>query len=184
MRKLILNSKYTIHQKLVLIVLFLITFLYGFTSNILIISGEYINSKTQLIDYIFPLLLPVSIYIFILIFSKQGIIFDSDKLSYCQFIFGIPIKKEKIYLKDITDVSVLTVNISQKFNFFSAANPDLAERFSLRKIYLLNENHSIKRLIISLKNKELSDKVVTQIQNEFNYNLNNYSPPRSIGRRR
>lgn len=163
---------------------FIITFFLGVLSVSAIIAGFYIENEAELIDYIFPLLLPLSFYIFILLFSKQGVVINNGELKYAEFIFGKVFTKKEINLNGITDISILTMSASQKFAFVSAAKPDLAASIVLNKVCLLNENHSKKILVFSTKKRLFAEKIVNEIKKEFNYNFRKYSPPRSSRRRR
>ncbi len=184
MKKIIIGSKYSIHQKLMFVLMFFFTFLIGGSHIIIIILGLYDQLDENIVyKIIYPLLFPFSFYIFILFFSKQGIVIDKGFLFYSQFFFGKPFSKKEIKLNGITDTSILTYDIQQKFAFFSAAKPDLAEKTSIKKVFLLNENHSKKELVLSTKKIEFAEKIADEINAKFNFKFKKYSPPR-IRRRR
>jgi hypothetical protein len=184
MKKIIINSKFSTHQKLVLTVLFLVTFFLGSLSVLAIITGFYRENEAFLMDYITPLLFPLSIYLFILLFSKQGVLFDEGKLKYAEFIFETVFAKKEIDLTNITDISILTYNVTQKFAFVSGARPDLAEDTALNKVYVLNENHSKKIFVLSTRKRKFAEKIVDEISKELNFKFKKYSPPRVSRRRR
>lgn len=184
MKEIIIESKYSIHQKLMFVLMFFFTFLIGGSHIILIILGLYDELDENIVyKIIYPLLFPFSFYIFILFFSKQGIVINRDSLFYSQFFFGKPFSKKEIKLNGITDTSILTYDIHQKFAFFSAAKPDLAEKVSIKKVFLLNEKHTKKELVLSTKKIESAKKIIEEINAEFNFKFKNYSPPR-VRRRR
>ena len=185
MKKIIIESKYSIHQKLMFILMFFFTFLIGGSHIILIVLGLYDQFDENIVyKIVYPLLFPFSIYIFILFFSKQGILIEKDSLFYSQFFFDRPFSKKEIKLNGITDTSILTYNIQQKFAFFSAAKPDLAENVSIKKVFLLNEKHTKKEFVLSTKKIESANKIIEEINKEFNFKFKKYSPPRVRQRRR
>lgn len=128
-------------------------------------------------DYLALFLLVVSFGILGLLLSKEGIIIDNHKLFNSQFIFGKPYLKTEIKLFNMTDICMLNCDMSQKLAFISAAKPNFSEIIKVSKIYLLNENHSQKRLAFSTRKKEHAELIMKEIQNEFGLKYNHYNPP-------
>ncbi|SEE67180.1 hypothetical protein SAMN04487765_3723 [Tenacibaculum sp. MAR_2010_89] len=182
MKKIIINSKFTSHQKLMLFLFFIFTFGIGVLYLLGLIPSEEMNTKRS--DYIAIAFLPISVYIFALFFSKQGVVIKERKLKYSQFIFGFPFLMKNIELTNITDVSVLSSSGAQKFAFVSAGNPDLAVSSEIYKIVLLNENHSSKFLLMITRKKDLAEKMANGLSKELHLEYNIYSPPIVRRRRR
>ncbi|RBW62920.1 hypothetical protein DS884_00990 [Tenacibaculum sp. E3R01] len=64
MKKIIINSKFTSHQKLMLFLFFIFTFGIGVLYLLGLIPSEEMNTKRS--DYIAIAFLPISVYIFAL----------------------------------------------------------------------------------------------------------------------
>lgn len=168
-----------------LAVFMIITFIIGLPSLIFLFielpdQPDYVNG---VLDYFFAFLFFVSIYLFMLLFSKQGIITENGKLKYSLFVFGIPFRSKKIELENITDVTILTNGASQKLAWVSAANPDLSVDTYINKVVLLNKNHSSKYIILISRKRDLAEKIVNSLIEELSLEYNFYSPP-VISRRR
>lgn len=73
-------------------------------------------------------------------------------------------------------VSVLKFRRKQKFAFFTSANPDLSQRFNFFDICLLNEKHTRRQTVISLKNEENAQKAIGFLTANFNLKFEVYSP--------
>ena len=165
MKKTIINSRFTGHQKLMLAVFMVITFIIGFPSFIFLfidIPGEP-NYVYGFFDYFYALLFFVCILLFILLFSKQGIIIDNENLKYSLFIFGRPFFTKKIALENKTDVTILTTGTTQKLAWFSAARPDLSVSTKILEIVLLNKNHSNKESILITRKKVYAEKIIDSL---------------------
>ncbi|SHI68182.1 hypothetical protein SAMN04488096_103297 [Mesonia phycicola] len=185
MKKTIINSKFTGQQKLMLTVFMIIAFLIGLPTLIYLFiempgQPNYVNSFS---DYFFSSLFFVSIFLFMLLFSKQGIITDNGNLKYSLFIFGIPFLSKKINLENITDITILTYRASQKLAWVSVANPDLSVSTEISKVVLLNSNHSYKDIILITRRRDYAEKIIKSLNEELNLEYNIYSPP-VISRRR
>ena len=159
----------------------LVTFFIGFPSLFFIllsISGDPIY-EYESGDYILVIFFFISIFMFALLFSKQGIYFKDGKLNYAQFIFGKPFLWKKINLTDITDVSILTANGSQKLAFVLGGNPDLAVSTELNKVCLLNKDHTTKLFLLTTRRRDYAEKIIKELMKELKLEFNLYSPPTS-----
>ncbi|MBR8537795.1 hypothetical protein KDU71_19645 [Carboxylicivirga sediminis] len=158
-----------------LILFFIFSFIVG-TGEVI---GIAISDSLDLYpgDYIALLLFIISPGILILLLSKEGILISKDQLYNSQFIFGKPYFKTKIDLQNMKDISILNYNMAQRLVFISAANPNFAEKIRVSKVFLLNENHSQKRLVLSTKRMEHAELLVREIENAFALNHTDYNPP-------
>jgi len=175
MKKLIVKSGLTSHQRFMLTIFCAFFFIVG-TSEIIGIT-LFPTMKLHTGDYIALFLFVVSLGILFLLLSKEGIIIDNHRLFNSQFIFGKPYFKTEIQLLNMTDISIMNYDMSQKLVFVSAVKPDFSEDIRVSKIYILNENHSQKRLVFSTIKRERAELIMKEIQNEFNFKFNHYNPP-------
>jgi hypothetical protein len=183
MKKIIINSQFTGHQKFMLSIGFIFTFTIGgftlFGITYCLIKGI----STDVADYIFLLLFPLSIFLFMLLLSKQGIIINNGELKYSQFIFKHPFMKKNIDITNVTDVCIILSNGTQKLAFVFGGNPDLAVNIESYRIFLLNKNHSSKLELITTRKSDLADQVIKGLTDELNLEYNTYNPP-VVARRR
>lgn len=175
MKKVIVKSGLTSHQRFMLIILCAFFFIVG--KSEIIERTLFPIMKLHIGNYIVVFLHVVSLGILGLLLSKEGIIIDSHKLFNSKFIFGKPYFMTEIKLLNMTDICISNYEMSQKLAFITAAKPDLSETIRVSKIYLLNENHSQKRLVISTFKKEHAELIMKEIQNEFGFKFNHYNPP-------
>ena len=66
--------------------------------------------------------------------------------------------------------------MSQKMAWFSNAKPDLANEFDTFNVTLLNNKHTYKELLISLRNDNNSNKAIRFLASEFKLIEEVYSP--------
>jgi hypothetical protein len=103
----------------------------------------------------------VTSFFIVVFFSKNGLVHEGDKIYTGVFIGQILLLKNRINLTDKRACSILKFRKSQKYSFFTAARPDLAHEFNAFDIYLLNDRHTKKSRILSLK-KESNSKIAVQ----------------------
>lgn len=176
MEKIILKSGLSGHQKFVLFLLFIVTFFLGSVMFLALIMGWTRDVELGIIDYVLFFFLPLSFLSLLHLLSKDGILIDSNKLFSTKFIFGFPWSKRKADLEGITDISILSFQGNQKYMFAFVANPDKGYSVSIYKIYLLNEKHTIKRILFTTKDRELAEKTIDQINKTFQFNYYKYNP--------
>ncbi len=182
MKKIILDSKFSLFQKVTLFVGFIITLYYGGMGSYLWILGQFDDLGN--IVFVFPVLLLISIPLFMLLFSKQGIVMVEQKLYYAFFFFKKPFYKKKIALDNITDVSILTFDAKEKFTYVFNTIHDINPKIEFQELYLLNANHTQKTFVISSTKREQIKKAASAISATLNFKIKTYSPPRSKRRRR
>lgn len=143
-----------------------------------LIMGYFNESGISIQDYFVVLIFPliISIALLTLLLAKKGVLIIDDKIYRAQYIFGYLLLKKRIDFSDITDISILRYDGQVKYNFFSAAKPDLDYQVEINKIYLLNEKHTIKRLLISTLNNDLAEKGVEKIKSHFKLRYKLYNP--------
>ena len=92
----------------------------------------------------------------VLFFSKKGLLEKNKTIYNAIFLHRTVVFKSKVELKDVTACSILRFRKSQKFAFFSAARPDLANEFKAFDIYLLNQKHTKKAKLFTLRKEKNS----------------------------
>ncbi|MFV8226906.1 hypothetical protein [Christiangramia aquimixticola] len=166
--KLILETSFSLHQKIILI---------GFSLIPLMFIIELIEKRLNWKGYIFFIIaLLLFCYLISLAFSKKGLIKKNQKLYKAKFFKGIILFKQKINLKDRPVVSILKFKKSQKFAFFSAAKPDLGESFNSFEIFILNRTHYKRDSIMYFKKEESSQEAVKFLTNDFPLKHEIFSP--------
>ena len=167
--KIILENRFTTHQKISLLLYIGAPFL------ISIISLAKINLNYK--GYIMLLLL-ILIYGFLICLSvtKRGFIKYNSNLYRGLFFKDNLVLKKRIDLKNKPKVSILKFKKSQKLAFFSAARPDLATEFNSFEINILNERHTKREEIIILKDKVNAEKAIKFLTLHFDLTHEIYSP--------
>lgn len=137
-------------------------FLFGYFYQL-----HFVKGIIALIIFLFLLLLTI---------SKKGLVKDTHQLYTGIFIFNTLVFKKRVDLRNKTCFSILKFRKSQKYAFFSAAKPDAAHSFNTFDIYLLNEKHTEKDMLISLKKEKNSTLASDFISSFKDYRYEIYSP--------
>ena len=132
-----------------------------------------LNTKGHLI--LLAAILGTSFFV-ILFFSKKGLAEKSGVTYNAVYLGDFLILKKKIDFNDKTACSVLKFKKSQKYPFFSAAKPDLAHEFNAFDIYLLNQRHTKKTKLFSLKKESNSKLAIDFLTNHTELKHEIYSP--------
>lgn len=167
--KLIIKPKFTLHQKIHLII---------FVGSIpIIIIVEMLRINLNLLGY-FTLLFFILIYfvIFSFAFSKIGFLKLHENLYRGLFVYGKLLFKKKIDLKNRNKIATLKFKRYRKLAFISRAKPDLSEKFNSFEINLLNEKHTERDLIIILENEIDSRKLISFLESNFTLKHENFNP--------
>lgn len=168
MESIILEYRFNNHQKVILSLLpALLIFL------IFEMSSVSLNTKGFLFVFLCSLLI---IFLIGRVFSSRGLIAKNNKLYIGVFYFKVLFFKKQIDLKEWTKISILKFNRRQKFAFFTSANPDLAERFNAFDVCLLNNKHTKRLKLISLKKEVNSQNAIRFLNTNFSLKYETYSP--------
>ena len=111
-----------------------------------------------------------------MVFSRRGLVVKNDKLYIGVFYFNILIYKKHLDLSEWTKLSILKFRRNQKFAFFTSANPDLSQRFNFFDVCLLNDKHTRRHTMISLKKEESAQNVIGFLSSNFNLKFEIYGP--------
>ncbi len=168
MHKIALESRYSLHQK---VMLFGFSFI-AFTGFFNLIS-ENLNMLGYLIAFLF---FTLSIYFLALAFSKKGLLKRGQKLYKTSSFLGFIIFRRKISIIERPIVSILKFKKKQKFAFVSSANPDQSETFNSFEIFVLNQRHTKRDSVIYFKKKENADKAIDFLTTNFPLKHEIFSP--------
>jgi hypothetical protein len=168
MSHIILEDRFSTHQKIVFFIFLelpLINFLASFFKNFNALNFLFI---------ILIGLLTLSVLGFSLI--KLGFIEDHGKLYLGNFLCGKLIFKEKVKLKNKPKLCILKFKKRQRLGFMSSAKPNMCEEFECFDVNILNENHTKRNNIISLKEETNSQKAVSFLTTKFHLKHEIYHP--------
>ena len=166
---LILGSRFSSHQKTHILLYF--------AAPLFIISVSLLLQSQSLNKFSIGLfILLLCGFVISLAYSRKGLKVKNGDLYRCLFLVGQLFMKKKISQEDKLDFSVLKFKKSQKMAWFSAARPDLATGFDTFEITLLNENHTNKNLLISVKEEKYADQVIEFLKKNTTLNHSTYQP--------
>ena len=175
MESIIIKNELTLYQKTLLVGVSLLMF--GVTYNIL--ADQFLDSQGDVMEVphylaIFPLL--IGLALFLVLFVKKGLIVDDKKLYRAYFLFGKNIYKSQVDLTDITDISIFKIRTKESVEFYRPG-PGPAEFTNMfYKIYILNERHTYKDLILESTDEDVINYVADFLQKELGLQLNPYDP--------
>lgn len=165
---LILEDSFSTHQKI---------HLYAISSPVVAILLELLQvdlswTSPFFVFFFVNLLLLVTVFAF----SKKGFSKSNGKLYKAKFFRGRVLYRSSINILDRPVVSILKFKRSRKYAFFSAAKPDLASSFNSFEVYILNERHTKRDLLMRLKSKEKAEKAIEFLCSEQLLKHEVYSP--------
>ncbi|WP_437369685.1 hypothetical protein [Maribacter litoralis] len=114
-------------------------------------------------------------YSIIMMFSKNGLAVKNNELYKADFFLGKLIFKSKVKLSDNPAFSILKLRKRQKV-IYSVASPDASYGLISYDIYLLNEKHTQKKCVMSLRNEMSSKKASEFISTYTELKFEIYSP--------
>jgi len=168
MKKLILEYKYSGHQKLNLIIFAFLNF-----SLLLFFFNQIPKTQGFTGFIIFGTTFTILV---IQIVSKRGFLIKDNKLYCALFFFGNSIFKKKMDLNNKPAFSILRFNKKQKFAFVSIAKPDMVYNYKSFDIYLLNQNHTKRWFVLSLKKEINSKKTIDFLTTNTSLKFEKFSP--------
>jgi len=169
MDRIVLEHRFTTHQKISIL------FYMGAPLIFIIFTllRRDLNEKGYVALLVFCLIYCLLIAI---AFLKRGFIKIGTNLYRGSFLFNKLIFKTKIDFTKRPKLSILKFKKNQKLAFFSVANPDIASEFNAFDIYVLNENHTKRDLLLSLKDENNAKKGVAFLTHNFNLKYEDFSP--------
>ncbi|MFY0604256.1 MAG: hypothetical protein JXQ93_09915 [Flavobacteriaceae bacterium] len=169
MKKIILEYRFTNHQK--------ITFLIYLGAPFLIIIFLLLRNSQNATDYII-LSLCFICYAFLIsiAFLKRGLLKMNSYLYKGSFFLGILFFKTQIDISKTPKIAVLKFRKSRKLAWFSDAKPDLAVEYNSFEINILNDSHTKRKPILDLKKKENIELTTNFLISNFDLKYENYNP--------
>lgn len=97
MKKIIFHSGFTFHQKFILVVLSVILLYKSLIIYSVLLVGFYDKPTISGAQYIYLLSFPLALFVFGLLFSKEGLLIDNRNLYQARFLLGKPITRKKFH---------------------------------------------------------------------------------------
>jgi len=168
--KLILESRFTTHQKTHIILSIGAPFLFVI---FILIKNMPLNLIGNLILLVFLIFYALLVCI---AFTKRGLLKYNENLYRGVYFKGKLLIKKKIDLTNKVSVAILKFKRSQKMAWFSVAKPDLSSKFNNFDITLLNQKHTNKDHLLTLFNEEHAKKAIDFLEKNFSLKYEVYSP--------
>ncbi|WP_029036696.1 hypothetical protein [Salinimicrobium xinjiangense] len=166
--KLILQDSFTTHQKIHLL---------GLSSPVLVIIIDLLGLGLHWSSPFFILFFAAIILIVAIIaFSKKGFLKSDGKLFKARFFRGKVLFASSINILDRPVISILKFRRSRKYAFFSAAKPDLASSFNSFEVYVLNDRHIKRDLLMRLTSEEKAQQAIGFLTSDLLLRHEIYSP--------
>lgn len=146
--QIVLEYNFDLHQKI---------HLSFYAAFCLLAILELRNLPVDLVSGLYFLFFFAVFLLFVmLIFSRKGFVIKKNRLYRTSFFSGIPLHKQRVELQARPVISILKFKKKQKLIFFSIARPNLSHGFNAFDIYLLNERHTRKNKLLSLKKEVMA----------------------------
>jgi uncharacterized membrane protein YoaT (DUF817 family) len=166
--KLILEFRFTFHQKLVILISVAVLILLIITYIIEIFQlDDLLLIYTLIISY--PLLI-------ILALLKKGFLTKERKLFKSYFFLGFGIFNSEVNTNLYPKVTVLQFKKIRKLPWFSIAQPDAATDYNSFEINVLNESHTQRNIIIELKKQKNVKSTIDFLTAHTDLVFEKYSP--------
>tara|TARA_R110000772_G_scaffold84356_2_gene178117 strand:+ start:1012 stop:1614 length:603 start_codon:yes stop_codon:yes gene_type:complete len=147
-----------------------------FAITIFGILTAFIIKSSSLLHYgLISLLVLLLFYLIIAIFSKKGFVTQNHELYKADFLFKKLLFKRQVKYVNKSSFSILKLKKRQK-TVMTAVNPDSAYSLISYDIYLLNNKHTQKQFVMSLKNELESKKATDFIAKYSKFVFEIYSP--------
>ena len=181
MKKIILGSVVSPHQKFLLYSFIIGFFLIGLGVIVWYIQyfmGEPMTQEPYASGDLLGILLFLASFVLLgITLSKQGLVINEGRLYQSVFLFKRPIRSNEIELSSFSDVTLMAHNLNRKYAFGASPNPDQSYDYKEYRVYLLNATHSKKHLIAKLKEREKAKELAGIIEKELRLSYSKYNPP-------
>ena len=107
---------------------------------------------------------------------KKGLYVNSSNLFVGYFTWAKLIHKQKIDLNQTKAVSILKFKRRERGAYMSVANPEFSTTFNSFEVYVLNERHTKRSLLISLKKEGNAKKAIEFVVQNTELIQEIYSP--------
>jgi hypothetical protein len=173
MDKIILEERFTTHQKITFLLYIGAPFIIGIVGLIRMGLNSNLNYKGYLALIIFLIIYFLLISI---AFLKRGFVKINSNLYRGSFFRKKLFFKKRIDISKTPKIAVLRFKKSQKLAWFSAAKPDLATEFNSFEINILNDKHTKRESIIDLKKKDNVERTINFLTTNFDLKNEVFSP--------
>ena len=169
MNRIILEHRFTNHQK--------ITFLFYFGAPFLIKIFLLMRCNPNMKGYLILTLCIIGYAFLISIaFLKRGFLKKNSNLYKGSFFLGKLFFKTQIDISEKSKIAILKLRKSQKLAWFSGAKPDLAVEYNNFEINILNDRHTKREPILDLKKKENVEPTIEFLSSNFDLKYEKYNP--------
>ncbi|MDX6748094.1 hypothetical protein SHK09_14955 [Polaribacter sp. PL03] len=169
MEKIILEDRFTNHQK--------ITFLLYLGAPFLIKIFFLLKYNLSLKDYLIISICAICYAFLISIaFLKRGFLKRNSNLYIGSFFLSKLFFKTRIDISETPKLAVLKFRKSQKLAWFSDAKPDLADIYQTFEINILNERHTKRESILDFKKNENVEPTIDFLTSNFDLKYEKYNP--------
>jgi hypothetical protein len=169
MNKIILEDRFTTHQKITFLIYIGAPFLIGIFS----LLNLNLNIKGF---FILMLLLIIYSFLISISFSKRGFLKIKSDLYLGLYFLDKLFYKKKIDISKTPKIAILKFKKSQKLAWFSVAKPDLATEFNSFEINILNNKHTKREAIMVLKDEKNVKPAISFLISNFPLKNEVYSP--------
>tara|TARA_Y100000815_G_scaffold98141_1_gene86879 strand:- start:17615 stop:18139 length:525 start_codon:yes stop_codon:yes gene_type:complete len=107
---------------------------------------------------------------------KKGFIKTNKGTRICYFSWGVPIFMEAYGAPNKPVLSILKFKKRGRAAFVSVANPEFSEKFNAFCIYLLNEKHTQKKVVLCFKKEKNARLAIDFLLKHTSYREEIYSP--------
>ena len=121
-------------------------------------------------------LLMIAVISVLLIFTSKGFYMNEGKIYKAWFLFGRMLKKALTEVNKHKIISVLGYNKRDQYNSSTPWEPDLSYNSKSFDLYLLDENHHNKILLMSFKTAEKANEVIKFLVENSDFTYQKYSP--------
>lgn len=173
MNKIVLEDRFTTHQKITFLLYFGAPFIIGIFALLRMALNSNLNYKGYLM-----LIILLMIYLLLIstAFLKRGFVKINSELYKGSFFREKLIFKKRIDISKTPKIAILKFKKSQKLAWFSAAKPDLSTEFDTFEVNILNKKHTKREAILDLKKKNNVDRTISFLTSNFNLKNELYSP--------
>ncbi|MEP2990924.1 MAG: hypothetical protein ABJM06_08475 [Gilvibacter sp.] len=165
---IVLENRYRAHQRVVLISLSVISFLFVINS---------VNDTGDLTGpWVTGFFLILSVYLACLAFAKKGLLRRGEKL-YKTISFGkVLLFKTNVPFQNRKVISVLNFGKRYRFSFIPSGGESKGESELVYELFLLSDDHMQRDPIIYLDQDEKSDLAVNFLTKNFELRYEDFSP--------
>ena len=114
---------------------------------------------------------------------KKGIVIENKLIHIGYYLFGLKIFKQKVEAENMKIITLLKFIKSTNYNYekrhpsnVTRWEPNLNYQSNSFQIFLLNENHTKKKKVLSLVNEQNSNKAIEFIKKNTNLKIEIYNP--------